>query len=164
LRAFATVLQHRPDARLTIAGTGPQLAELQALAVQLGVRDAVHFAGRLDRDAMAAAYRQADVVINPSLVDNMPNSLLEAMASGVPVVSTEVGGVPFIVEHERTALLVPAAQPQAMAAAIVRLLQDRSLARSLRREGLAEIQRYTWPQVAPRLAAVYRAACAGAAR
>ncbi|HSV46862.1 MAG TPA: glycosyltransferase family 4 protein [Ramlibacter sp.] len=162
LRAFALLCPDRPDARLTIAGSGPQEAQLRALANELGVQDQVHFAGRLDRDAMAAAYREADVVLNPSLVDNMPNSLLEAMASGVPVVSTDVGGVPFIVDHERTALLVPAAAPEAMAAAVQRLLADAGLADRLRNAGLVEVQRYTWPQVAPRLAALYRSvrACA----
>jgi glycosyltransferase involved in cell wall biosynthesis len=160
LRAFALLRRGRPDATLTIAGSGPLRAELQALAAELGVQDSVHFAGRLDRDAMAAAYREADVVLNPSLVDNMPNSLLEAMASGVPVVSTDVGGVPFIVVHERTALLVPAGSPEAMAAAAGRVLDEPGLAPALRAAGLAEVERYTWPQVAPRLAAVYRAAVA----
>jgi len=160
LRAFALLRCSWPDATLTIAGSGPLRAELQALAAELGVQDSVHFAGRLDRDAMAAAYREADVVLNPSLVDNMPNSLLEAMASGVPVVSTDVGGVPFIVVHERTALLVPAASPEAMAAAAGRVLDEPGLAPALRSAGLAEVERYTWPQVAPRLAAVYRAAVA----
>ncbi len=160
LRAFALLSRARPDATLTVAGSGPQLAELQALAAELGVSGRVTFTGRLDRDAMAAAYREADVLLNPSLVDNMPNSLLEAMASGVPVVSTDVGGVPFIVTHERTALLVPAASPEAMAAAAARVLDEPGLAPALRAAGLAEVGRYTWPQVAPRLAAVYRAAVA----
>jgi L-malate glycosyltransferase len=160
LRAFALLRRSRPDATLTIAGSGPLQAHLHALAAELGVQDGVHFAGRLDRDAMAAAYREADVVLNPSLVDNMPNSLLEAMASGVPVVSTDVGGVPFIVVHERTALLVPAGSPEAMAAAAGRVLDEPGLARALRSAGLAEVERYTWPQVAPRLAAVYHAAVA----
>ena len=160
LRAFALLSRARPDATLTVAGSGPQLAELQALAAELGVSGRVTFTGRLDRDAMAAAYREADVLLNPSLVDNMPNSLLEAMASGVPVVSTDVGGVPFIVTHERTALLVPAGAPEAMAAAAARVLDEPGLAAALRAAGLAEVGRYTWPQVAPRLAAVYRAAAA----
>ncbi len=160
LRAFALLARGRPDATLTVAGSGPQLAALKALAAELGVADRVTFTGRLDRDAMAAAYREADVLLNPSLVDNMPNSLLEAMACGVPVVSTDVGGVPFIVTHERTALLVPAGAPEAMAAAAARVLDEPGLAPALRAAGLAEVGRYTWPQVAPRLAAVYRAAVA----
>jgi glycosyltransferase involved in cell wall biosynthesis len=160
LRAFALLSRGRPDATLIVAGSGPQRAELQALAAELGVAERVTFTGRLDRDAMAAAYREADVLLNASLVDNMPNSLLEAMASGVPVVSTDVGGVPFIVTHERTALLVPAGAPEAMAAATARVLEEPGLAPALRAAGLAEVGRYTWPQVAPRLAAVYRAAVA----
>ena len=84
----------------------------------------MHFCGTLDRDEMAALYRSASVVINPSRVDNMPNSVLEAMASGVPVVSTNVGGVPFILREDVTGLLVPRADPEAMAAAVLRVLGD----------------------------------------
>lgn len=160
LRALALLLPDCPEAHLTIAGSGPHEAELRALAAELGVQRQVVFAGRLDRDAMAAAYRDSDIVLNPSLVDNMPNSLLEAMASGVPVVSTDVGGVPFIAEHGRTALLVPPRQPQALAAAVRQLLSQPELAQRLAAEGLAEVHRYTWPQVAPRLAALYRDALA----
>ena len=158
LRAFAQVRQHWPKARLTIAGTGPELAALQALAAELAVADAVQFTGYLERDAMAALYRQADVAINPSRVDNMPNSVLEALASGVPVVSTDVGGVPFIVDHDRTALLVPAGAPDAMAQAVLRVLGDASLRSRLHLAGLHDVQRYTWEQVAPVLVGIYRRA------
>lgn len=80
---------------------------LEELACRLGLADVVTFTGRVDNEGMAALYQSADIMINPSLVDNMPISLLEALASSVPVVSTDVGGVPFMVEHEKTALLVP---------------------------------------------------------
>ncbi len=156
LRAFAQVFQQHAHARLTIAGSGPQEAELRALASSLGVAQAVRFAGRLDRDEMAALYRQADVCINPSLADNMPNSVLEALASGVPVVSTCVGGVPYIVQDGVTALLVPSQDPPAMAAAVLRLLADPALNARLVDAGLAEVQRYTWFRVAPMLAGIYR--------
>ncbi len=73
---------------------------------------------------MAALYRSADVMLNPSLADNMPISVLEALASGVPVVTTNVGGVPYLVEHEKTALLVPPQNPEAMAEAVLLLLND----------------------------------------
>ena len=116
------------------------------------------FTGRLDRDAMAALYREADIMLNPSLADNMPNSVLESMASGVPVVSTDVGGVPYMVQDGVTALLVPPAKPEAMAAACLRLLGDAELWARLQQAGLAEVQRYTWGQVAPLLAAHYRQA------
>jgi L-malate glycosyltransferase len=103
-------------------------------------------------------YRTADVVLNPSLADNMPNSLLEAMACGVPVVSTDVGGIPYLVRDGATALLVAAKDAPAMAAAILRLLGDPALWDRLSHAGLQEVQRYTWSRVAPDLAALYRAA------
>lgn len=158
LRAFAVVLARFPQATITIAGTGPSAVHLTALAHTLGLVSSLSFAGRLDRDAMAELYRNADIALNPSRADNMPNSLLEAMASGLPVVSTNVGGVPFMVEHDVNALLVNAGDVTAMAAAIVRLLEDPALWQRLSRAGLERAARYTWPQVAPDLAKIYRSA------
>ncbi len=160
LRALALLRKALPQASMTVAGSGPEAAMLQRLAQELGIAGAVRFAGRLDRDEMAQLYRTADVVLNPSLVDNMPNSLLEAMACGVPVVSTDVGGVPFVVQHGETALLVPAGDAAAMAAALRRILTERALRRQLSAAGLREVQRYAWDQVAPLLAGVYRNAAA----
>jgi glycosyltransferase involved in cell wall biosynthesis len=155
IRAFAIVRLEHPDATLTVAGSGPLAQSLAGLAESLGLAAAITFTGRLDRDAMAQAYREADIAVNPSLVDNMPNSILEALASGVPVVSTDVGGVPFIVAHERTALLVPPKSPEAMAEALLRLMHDSFLAERLIENGLEEVKKYTWAQVWPLLAGAY---------
>lgn len=157
IRALALVRQRYPAVRMTVAGSGPELDRLKALAEELGQGSAIHFAGRLDRDAMAALYREATVSLNPSLADNMPNSVLESMASGVPVVSTDVGGVPYLLSHEQTGLLVKPQDPAALAAAVLRLLDDAALYQRLRQAGLAEVQRYTWARVAPLLAGHYRA-------
>jgi glycosyltransferase involved in cell wall biosynthesis len=94
LRAFACVRREVPGARLVIAGSGPERARLVALAEELGVAAQVEFAGRVDNSEMPALYARADLALNSSTVDNMPISLLEAYACGVPVVSTDVGGVP----------------------------------------------------------------------
>ena len=94
-------------------------------------------------------------MINPSLADNMPVSVLEALASGVLVVSTDVGGVPYLVEHEKTALLVPAQDPVAMANAILILLKDSAKARQIREAGIESVQQYTWPKVRDRLLRIY---------
>jgi glycosyltransferase involved in cell wall biosynthesis len=158
LRAFALVRERHPAARLVVAGSGPLLSALQALADELGVADAVRFTGRVDREEMADLLRRSAVAVNPSHVDNMPNSVLEALAAGVPVVSTDVGGVPYIVRDGQTALLVPARDERAMAAAIVRLLDDPRLAAALSAAGQVEAERYTWSRVAPQWAAVYREA------
>lgn len=155
LRAFALLRQQLPDARLTIAGSGPRLAMLQALCESLNIASAVHFTGRLENDKVAELYRSADLMINPSLVDNMPISVLEAMASGVPVVSTNVGGVPYLVKDGTEALLVPPGDAAAMAQASLKVLQDREIARKLTGAGILAAQRYTWAEVKPRLFAVY---------
>lgn len=89
----------------------------------------------------------------------MPVSILEAMASGTPVVSTAVGGVPFLVKDGITALLVPPGSPEAMADAIQKIIEDNSLADRLTTNSLQEVQKYTWPKIWPLLAAIYRNAC-----
>ncbi len=155
LRAFSRVRRIFPGAKLILAGSGPERQALENLAIKLGMADIVTFTGRVDNEGMAALYRSADVMINPSLVDNMPNSVLEALASGVPVVSTNVGGVPYLVEHEKTALLVPAQDPEAMANAILVLLNDPAKADQIRKAGFESVQQYTWPYVRDRLLGVY---------
>ena len=160
LRAFAVVHRRHPHARLTVVGSGPALIMLERLADELALRGAVTFTGRLDNARMADVYRSADLALNPSRVDNMPISLLEAMASGVPTVSTNAGGIPDMVDDGKTALLVPVGDWQAMAEAALRVLENAQLASSLRAAGIEAAQRYTWKAVRPLLNAVYSAAIA----
>jgi glycosyltransferase involved in cell wall biosynthesis len=159
LRAFAQVRAAIPDARMTIAGSGPSLEELLQLAQELGIADAVSFAGRIDNARLPELYRSATIALNPSLADNMPISLLEAMASGTPIVSTNVGGIPFLVENNVSALLVDPGQPGAMAAAVVSLCRDPGRRAALARQGLLEAANYSWNNVRARLYAVYTHAC-----
>lgn len=147
LKAFAMVREQHPGARMTVAGSGPELGALRQMTQQMGMADSVHFAGRIANADIAQLYAGADLVLNPSTADNMPNSILEALASGVPVVSTDAGGIPDLVEHGRTALLVPVGDAQAMAQAALRLLADPSLQSLLRQQGQQEVARYAWPQV-----------------
>jgi len=158
LRAFARVHARYPDATLAIAGSGPEEAALKQLANEFGLGDAVTFTGRLDPAAMASLYQNVDIALNPSLVDNMPNSVLEALACGLPVVSTNVGGVPYIVRDRETALLVPPRSPEAMAAAMAELMENEELGRSITTNGLAEVQRYTWGAIWPLWSSTYRRA------
>lgn len=147
IRAFAAIRPAFPGARLTVAGSGPELARLQALVADLGLQGSVCFSGRIENAQIPALYAAADCLLNPTTVDNMPISILEAFASGVPVVSTSAGGIPDLVEHGVSGLLVPVGDHQAMAREALRVLQDASLAARLRQVGLAEAQRYAWPQV-----------------
>jgi L-malate glycosyltransferase len=155
IRAFAIIAQQHRNARLTVAGSGPGRHGLEQLARDLEVSDLVQFTGRLDNAALPDLYRAASVVVNSSLVDNMPISLLEAMASGVPIVSTNVGGIPYLVENEKTALLVPPGDPAAMAAATLRLILDPQLANRLQSAAQEAVRRYAWPSVREQLFDIY---------
>ena len=156
VRAFAIVREAYPAARLVLAGGGPQRAALAALAGALGVADGVAFTGPVDNAAMPALYHASDIVLNPSLADNMPISVLEALACGVPVVSTDVGGIPALLEDGVTALLVAPGNAPAMAQAILALLRAPARARALADAGRAHAASFDWAHVAPRLAAHYR--------
>jgi glycosyltransferase involved in cell wall biosynthesis len=158
IRALALIKASVPSARLIVAGSGPEEARLKQLATSLSLGDDIRFTGRVEAADMPALYRSARVALNPSRVDNMPNSVLEALAAGVPVVSTRVGGVPCIVEHEKTALLVEPGAVADMAEAIVRVLTDPALAERLRAAGFEAAQTYTWPKIKPQLFAVYEEA------
>ena len=155
LRAFAALKRHLPSARLSVAGTGPQRPDLEQLAVELGIADSVRFTGRIDGEALTNFYHEADLMLNPSTVDNMPNSILEALASGVPVVSTDVGGVGHVVRHGETTLLVPSGNATALADAALQVLRDHDLAAKLKAAGLQAVKSYAWPRVRERLFALY---------
>ena len=147
IRAFAAVKKSYVRAKMTVAGSGPELTNLQALVLKLQLDDSVEFSGRIDNACIPALYASADCMVNSSTVDNMPISILEAFASGVPVVSTCAGGIPDMVEHGVSGLLVPIGDSDAMARAVLRVLQNPEIASNLRQVGLAEAEKYAWSQV-----------------
>ena len=155
LRAFVAIRNRYPNASLSVAGSGPLRSELERLAETLQITEAVRFTGRLDNEQLPDLYRSADLMLNPSTVDNMPISILEALASGIPVVSTDVGGVPFVVEDGSTALLIPPRCPAEMATAALRILGEPPLAARLRAAGIDAAKRHAWTQVRGQLFSVY---------
>jgi glycosyltransferase involved in cell wall biosynthesis len=134
IEVLALVARDRPDVSLTMLGPdkgdGSHAAVLAA-ADRLGVRDRLNLVGPVPKSDIPMYLANSDLLINTTNVDNTPISVLEAMAAGVPVVSTAVGGIPFLLEHERTALLVPARDPVAMASSVLHLLDDPKLYASL---------------------------------
>ncbi|MBN8500207.1 MAG: glycosyltransferase family 4 protein [Sphingomonadales bacterium] len=160
IRAFARIVPAFPRAQLTVAGSGPELSRLQALVTEMGLKDSVRFPGRIENACIPALYAAADCLLNPSTVDNMPISILEAFASGVPVVSTCAGGIPNMVEQGVSGLLVPVGDHEAMARELLHVLQDPSLAAGLRQAGLKQAERYAWPRVRTQWLDAYRRAVA----
>jgi glycosyltransferase involved in cell wall biosynthesis len=147
LRAFALVQREVPDAELVVAGEGGERPALEALARELGLRN-VSFVGRTPPSAMPALYDAADVYLNSPDIDNMPNSVIEAFSAGLPVVTTDAGGIPYIVEHETNGLMVPAGDSVQLAEQALRLLRDPALAGRLSARARRDcLDRYVWPSV-----------------
>jgi glycosyltransferase involved in cell wall biosynthesis len=156
LRAFAAIQARLPEARLIVIGDGPERERVHETARALAVQH-VEFVGAVRPTEMGQWYDQADVYLNASDIDNMPNSIIEAFACGLPVVTTRAGGIPYVVEHERNGLLVDCGDHEGLAAAALRLLDDGALAQRLIAEGLRDVdQLYTWSAVSDRWAALYR--------
>ncbi|MBM3821260.1 MAG: glycosyltransferase family 4 protein [Acidimicrobiia bacterium] len=144
LRAFARVRGARPDARLTLVGAGPEEPALRALAAELGLHD-VTFAGRVPPSEIHRYYADADIYVQAPAIDNMPLSLPEAFASGLPVVSTRVGGVPAMLTDGVHGLLAPANDDAAIAGCVLRLLDSPAYARMLAAAARATCIAYEWP-------------------
>ena len=154
LRAFAKIQQTFPEARLIIAGDGSQRTALSALARELKLQN-VEFRGRVAPHKMHELYDEAHIFLNSSNIDNMPGSILESFATGMPVVSTSAGGIRCIVTHEQTGLLVPRNDHDAMAAWAMRLLECPELASSIARNAYEECAGYKWEAVREKWLAAY---------
>jgi len=155
LNAFAVIQKDLPDARLVVAGDGEERAALEAHARSLGLQN-VTFVGRVLPELMGKFYDEADVYLNSSDIDNMPLSIIEAYAAGLPVASTDAGGIPYILRDEETGLMVPRGDAAGLAAAALRLLREPGLARRLSTQARAECLRlYVWPAVEPQWLALY---------
>jgi glycosyltransferase involved in cell wall biosynthesis len=160
LRAFALVQKRFPEASLTVAGDGAQRGEIEQLARDLGLRN-VEFTGLVEPGRMPSLCDAADIYLNASNVDNMPLSIIEAFSSGLPVVTTDAGGIPYLVTHEETGLLVKMNDHEALAAAALRLLDDEALAAKITARARAECEKYKWSAVRAEWLAFYREVAGG---
>jgi glycosyltransferase involved in cell wall biosynthesis len=146
LRAFELVQREHPDATLTLVGAGSDEAALRTLARDLALRG-VTFAGAMAPDAIASQYASHDIYLQSPDIDNTPTSVIEAFASGLPVVSTCSGGVPVLVADGEQGLLAPIGDHQALAAHVLRLLAEPGLGHRLARNAHAAAAAYAWPAV-----------------
>lgn len=155
LRAFGRVQQVYPDATLTLIGSGSQETALRSLAQALGLRH-LTFVGRVHPDNMPRHYSAADIYLQTPSVDNMPLSVLEAFASGLPVVSTRVGGVPAILTEGQHGLLADDNDDAGIAQGVLTVLADPDHARTLAARAYETCQAYEWSRVRDGWLAVYR--------
>jgi phosphatidylinositol alpha-1,6-mannosyltransferase len=159
IRALPKVCQAVPEVAYLIVGNGPCRSRLEALAADVGVRDHVIFAGRVEDEQMSDIYTMSDVFVMPSreileagTVEGFGLVFLEASACAKPVVGGRSGGIPDAVVDGVTGLLVDPQDPEDIANALTRLLTDREVANRLGRQGRARVvEDFNWPRVADRL-------------
>lgn len=166
LRAFALVLQAQPETRLVMAGDGDQAAG-EALCAELGITHAVAFTGWIDGAAKAAALQAADIFVLPSYFEGLPIGVLEAMAGGLVVVASPVGGVPDLVTDGVQGRLVPPGEVARLAEALGAVLADPQAGNAMVAAAWQQVQRHDAKLVAQQLQALYDEAAplpAGAVR
>lgn len=155
LRAFQRIQRQYPEASLTIAHDGVCRSELEKQAANLGLRN-TQFIGHVPAAKVADLYDAAEIYITTPNIDCMPLSLLECFASGLPVIATKAGGIPYIATNETTALLVGLNDDEAVARCAIRLLEEPGLAERLADNGWEEVKRYNGHAIRLQWTALYR--------
>jgi glycosyltransferase involved in cell wall biosynthesis len=146
LRAFAIIQERFPNASLKVAGDGTCRGALHELAAELKLRN-VEFVGSVTRERMAELYNEVDCFLNGSRIDNQPLSLLESFASGLPIVTTNAGGIPDLVTNGETALVVAINDHEALARGAITLIEQPELVDRIVNKARDECRRYTWEAV-----------------
>ncbi len=156
ISAFARVLKAVPDAKLVIAGSGREEDSLSRQIQDLSITNSVFMVGELSKEKVAQLMAGADVFVLPSRAESFGLTLLEASAAGVPVVCANAGGVPEIFQDDFNALLYPPGDDEAMAKAMIRLIQDRGLARRIGANAVETAGKFTWKRTAEQTLQVYK--------
>lgn len=157
-RMISLLLKEHPDICLSMIGADRGDGSLESTiktAKNLGVLAHVTFPGAVTKDAVPGYLQEADIFVNTTNVDNTPVSVLEAMASGLCIVSTNVGGLPFLLDHGRDALLVPPNDPASMAAALRQLLAEPRLAKELSLNARKKVESFDWSKVLPKWSSLF---------
>ena len=162
VQVLAAIRKDYPDAQLTMVGPDKGDGSRQAVqreADRLGVSDCLTLTGVIPKSEVPKHLAQADIFLNTPNVDNAPISVIEALGSGLCVVSTDVGGIPYLLEDGRDALLVPPRQADAMAAAVRRILSEPGLAGSLSQNARHKTERFDWSVTLPAWQGILQRAC-----
>jgi glycosyltransferase involved in cell wall biosynthesis/GNAT superfamily N-acetyltransferase len=157
VEAFAVVAENRPHAVLTMAGPDRGLLpEVERLVTERGLGGRVAFPGYLAGDEKAVAFRDHDVFLNTTSVDNTPVSVLEALAAGLPVVATDVGGLRDLLNGGQAGVLIGSDEPSSVAAGVDRVLTDPELRQQLREAGAVVVERFRPEAVVASWASLFR--------
>jgi glycosyltransferase involved in cell wall biosynthesis len=156
LGAMSIVHRDMPGAKLILVGDGEERELLESLTDSLGLRECVEFAGRVPHERVQDYMNQAEVFVLPSLSEGFPVTILEAMACGLPVVATRVGGIPDILEDGTNGYLVDAMNQEQIAEALLKFLRDEELWKGVSDKNREAAEKYRWDTVAAILEGVYQ--------
>jgi colanic acid/amylovoran biosynthesis glycosyltransferase len=161
-RAFGVFLRRYPNATLTIAGEGPMLGELQRLACELKIERSVSFTGFISQEQLRDIYYESHIFLHPSQTggdgnqEGIPNSMLEAMATGLPVFATRHGGIPEAIENGMSGLLVPERDHEALAQALLNAAEDPTFLSQIAQSGAEAVRKnFDLQKQAQRLEDIY---------
>lgn len=165
LAAVPEIVKCCPEAKIVIGGSGPLQTALHQQALDLGIEDHVAFAGRIPWNDVPGFLASADIFVLPSLhdrfgnVDGLPTVVPEAMASGLPIVASDIGGVNLLINHGQNGLLVPAGDVKALVEAIKPLLRDREMRRQMGSAARNDVvHRFNWKNVGKQLISIFEVA------
>lgn len=154
LQAFQKVQTERPEATLTLVGDGSEHESLVKMSEELGLQN-VTFTGRVANEDIYSYLHQADILLSAPKVDNMPVSLLEAMNAGLLVISSNVGGVPYMVKNNSTGLLFESGDSDALAAKMLWAIENQAIARTIILQGHKSVGNYRWEKIKDQLYTTY---------
>lgn len=161
LKAMVTVIRHIPDAQLTICGNGPEKKRLEGVTATLGISKNVSFLGSINHVELPRYYQSADLLVLPSVTvmdqtEALGVVLLEAMACGIPVIGSDVGGIPDIIYDGWNGYLVPEKSPEMMANQIIRILTDSKIHKKFAANGLVTVkEKFSWDYICSRYSYIY---------
>jgi glycosyltransferase involved in cell wall biosynthesis len=156
ITAMKKIHEDIPDARLILVGDGVERERLVALSIQLGIQKYVQFVGKVPHKEVQTFMQQADVFVLPSLSEGFGIVILEAMACGLPIVATRVGGIPEVIKNDINGYLVEPKRPDEIAEKILILLQNDQLRNEISRTNVAAVKAYAWENIVDQLEYVYK--------
>jgi glycosyltransferase involved in cell wall biosynthesis len=155
IHGFSSVKKKNIHSKLILIGEGTQYQLIKTLVKDLDLEDSVDFMGKVPAEDIPLYLNKADIFVNSSIVDNYPNSLLEAFAAGLPVITTSAGGIPYLVNHFKNGILVEPSNPDSLADAMITLANDSDVCRQLALEGYQTAIMHSWEEIWPLLRREY---------
>lgn len=156
IRALALVVKEKPQVKLIMAGNGPLFPKILSLVKHYKLEKNVIFKGYVVHDKLPNLFGTSSLYVLPSLKEGMPYALLEAMACGKAVIGSDIPGISEVITHGINGVLVPPKDPKALAEAITRLLEDRSLRRRLGENARKMmVEKYSWQKISEKIEGIY---------